>query len=58
MDRKIVDLFSGKKNGIFIEVGAADGVDQSNTLLLEIKYSWTGLLVEPISDQFNFCKKV
>ena len=58
MDRKIVELFSGKENGVFIEVGAADGVDQSNTLLLERKYSWTGLLVEPISDQFNFCKKV
>ena len=58
MDNKIVDLFLGKKNGVFIEVGAADGGDQSNTILLEKKYSWTGLLVEPISEQFNFCKKV
>ena len=58
MDKKIVNLFSGKKNGVFIEVGAADGVDQSNTILLEKKYNWTGLLVEPISEQFNFCKKI
>ena len=58
MDKKIVELFLGKRNGFFIEVGAADGVDQSNTVLLEKKFNWTGLLVEPINEQFNFCKKV
>lgn len=36
-----------KTHGTFIEVGACDGVATSNTLLLEQKYSWSGLLVEP-----------
>lgn len=38
-----------KERGTFIEVGACDGIATSNTLLLERKYSWKGLLVEPAS---------
>lgn len=36
-----------KRNGYFVEVGVADGVAHSNTLLLEAKQGWSGLLVEP-----------
>ena len=36
-----------KKAPFFIEAGALDGETISNTLYLEIKYNWTGLLVEP-----------
>ena len=35
------------RDGVFIEVGANDGIIQSNTLLLERCYGWTGILVEP-----------
>ena len=31
----------------FIEAGALDGERTSNTVYLELKYNWTGLLVEP-----------
>ena len=31
----------------FVEVGANDGITFSNTLLLEEKYGWDGLLIEP-----------
>lgn len=34
-------------NGIFIEVGAHDGMMQSNTKLFEDYYGWTGILIEP-----------
>jgi len=37
----------GIHNGVFIEVGAHDGIFQSNTKLLEDFYGWTGVLVEP-----------
>ena len=35
---------SGK---FFIEAGAFDGEMKSNTLYFEMRYNWTGLLVEP-----------
>lgn len=36
-----------KTEGFFIEVGATDGVELSNTLILEKEFSWGGILVEP-----------
>lgn len=58
MDNKIIALFEGKRKGTFIEIGAADGLDQSNTLILERKFGWTGLLVEPVKEQYEYCRKV
>ena len=50
---EIAKLFNKKKNGFFIEAGAYDGEVFSNTLLLEAKYNWTGILVEPNPDAFE-----
>jgi FkbM family methyltransferase len=36
-----------KENGVFIEVGACDGLATSNTYLLETSFGWRGLLIEP-----------
>lgn len=36
----------------YIEIGANDGVAQSNTLLLEVLYGWEGLLIEPAETTF------
>ena len=46
------DLFvlfslSQKREGFFVEFGATDGVELSNTLLLERSYGWNGILAEP-----------
>lgn len=45
-DDKLV-AFMGFYGGTFIEVGAHDGVSQSNTKRLEDVYGWSGILVEP-----------
>ena len=47
----LVSNFSRDK--MFVEIGAYDGITFSNTYLLEKKFGWTGLLVEPIPRNFN-----
>jgi FkbM family methyltransferase len=45
------------KEGVFIEVGANDGVAQSNTYYLEKILKWKGYLIEAIPELSERCKK-
>ena len=45
--------FLNKRNGFFIEIGANDGIHQSNTFYLEKNKNWSGLLVEPGKEAFS-----
>jgi len=48
---KFVDKFlSGRRDGFFIECGAADGETYSNSLFFELERNWTGLLIEANSN--------
>ena len=42
---------------VFIECGANDGVDQSNTWYYEKNLNWSGILIEPLKKQFWELKK-
>lgn len=57
MQSEITALFSAKSKGVFLELGAADGIRQSNTALLEYKYGWRGVLIEPQPEAFMLCRK-
>ncbi|XP_065345532.1 protein Star-like [Cloeon dipterum] len=50
--KRISELFKRKTGGIFVEYGAANGHYESNTLFLEMRYNWTGLLIVP--NPYNF----
>lgn len=41
----------------FIEAGANDGLEQSNTTMLEFQYGWKGLCIEPNIINYNKCIK-
>lgn len=49
----ILDDLRKIENGFYLEVGAHDGVFQSNTYHLEKKYNWSGLLIEPSKICYN-----
>jgi FkbM family methyltransferase len=52
-DLKVLLHYKLKKGGYFLEIGASDGVKFSNTYLLEQKYNWSGICVEPIKDDYE-----
>ena len=46
-DRFVLDVLGGMRGGFFVEVGAADGVTDSNTDVLEKSFGWKGICIEP-----------
>lgn len=51
----IEEVFPNKTDGYFIEIGAADGIQFSNTKALE-DLGWTGILVEPHPIMAALCR--
>ena len=46
-------IFKNKQNGVYIELGALDGVLYSNTKFFEDSLKWTGILIEPHPEKFK-----
>lgn len=45
-DDFVLAILKNKRNGCFLELGASDAVQISNTYLLEKEFGWTGLMIE------------
>lgn len=56
LDTKLLEAIDTSPS-YYIEIGANDGVAQSNTLALELFYGWKGLLIEPSDAIFGRLKK-
>jgi FkbM family methyltransferase len=55
LDLKLADHL-GPGPGFFVEAGANDGIQQSNTLLLERTRGWRGFLIEPVPELAERCR--
>jgi FkbM family methyltransferase len=51
-DLFVLEVLDGKTDGYFLDSGASDGIRASNTYLLETKFQWKGICVEPNSAYF------
>jgi FkbM family methyltransferase len=56
LDKKL-EPYIKKHGGFFVEAGANDGISQSNTLYFEKYLGWRGLLIEPIPELAEKCRR-
>lgn len=52
-DAFVISRLKNKRNGVFVDIGANDGISLSNTYYLEKELEWTGICFEPIPDIFQ-----
>ena len=57
LDKKIIEIIEPRNEGYFIELGANDGVRQSNTYVLQYQFNWTGILIEPNPKYYSICSQ-
>jgi FkbM family methyltransferase len=50
-------FFKGKRKGFFLDIGAHDGLDKSNSFFFEKFLDWNGICVEPIPEVFERLNK-
>ena len=56
-DIAVANFFNQKQGGYFVDVGAWDGVEISNTYLLEKQLGWNGICIGPLPKQFESLQK-
>lgn len=56
LDKKL-ETYLDFDGGVFIEAGANDGIRQSNSLYFESHRGWRGILVEPVPQLYEECKR-
>ena len=56
IDAKLLEYLN-YENGFFVELGANDGLRESNSYYFEKNLNWKGILIEPVSKNFEKCKK-
>lgn len=54
---KQLEKYVDYDNGFYVELGANDGVNQSNSLYFELNRNWKGVLVEPSPHNFLLCRE-
>ena len=52
-DLWVLKTLGRKRGGYFVELGAQDGVQNSNTIFLEQRYRWTGICIEAHAESYR-----
>ena len=55
-DQVLFEYFGRKRSGYYVEVGAFNGVDLSNTYFFE-QVGWSGILIEPHPGLADLCRR-
>lgn len=55
-DKFVLNVLNNKHNGFFLEIGANDPCQISNTYLLEKEFQWSGIMIEYDSKYLNSYK--
>jgi FkbM family methyltransferase len=56
LDRRLIQIVKpSRQRGYYVELGANDGLRQSNSYLLQQRFGWDGLLIEPSPFRFLEC---
>jgi FkbM family methyltransferase len=50
-------IFQGMENGFFVDIGAHDGINISNSYFFEKHKNWNGICVEPIPEVYELLRK-
>ena len=50
------NIFKNKLNGFFVEIGAFDGVQLSNSYFFEKELKWKGICIEPIPEIYKLLR--
>jgi FkbM family methyltransferase len=56
-DMEVLKFYNNKEGGFFVDIGANDGIEFSNTFLLERNYEWKGICAEPNPEVFKLLVK-
>ena len=57
-DKIVLKFFEGQETGLVVDIGAANGIDNSNSYCLLQNPNWAGVLVEPEPEQFAALQKL
>jgi FkbM family methyltransferase len=52
-DLWVLEILKNKTKGYFLDIGAFDGINLSNSYLLETEFDWKGICVEALPSNFN-----
>jgi len=52
-DKWVLENLTSKINGVFVDIGAYDGIQTSNTYTLEKYYNWNGICIEANSEIYQ-----